>query len=428
MPNHELILNPEQAAALAQLHLRESYFLSGAAGSGKSFVIQHFLSERSSKKTPVLASTGAAAILVGGRTFHSFFGIGLMEGGVGPTFERVKKDRRVAKRLVEAETLVIDEVSMLPGQALEVADALCRWFRDAAVPWGGLQMIFVGDFAQLPPVTQGSRRDWAFQCSAWKNLDMKMIYLQENERVSDSQYHALLNQIRQGQIPPTTEQILNSRLVGNRNVDSYTQLFSRRADVDSFNQKRLEALPGEAKIFHTVFLGEAKYLATAKKQSPVPETLVFKKKCKVMIVQNDPKNRWVNGSLGELKEFGDDFLKIELLNGRIVEVPQSTFTILDGDGEPVASILQYPVVLAYATTIHKAQGATLDELCVDLSALWEPGQAYVALSRLRKLDGLHLRRWSRRSVIVDPAVVAFYKTFSGEPLPQREIVSEDLLC
>lgn len=426
MTNQGLTLNPEQAAAVAQLHLQKSYFLSGAAGSGKSFVIRNFLNDRNLKKTPVLASTGAAAILVGGRTFHSFFGIGLMEGGVGPTFERVKKDRRVAKRLVEADTLVIDEVSMLPGQALEVADALCRWFRDPAIPWGGLQMIFVGDFAQLPPVSQTSRRDWAFRSSAWQNLQMEMIYLQENERVSDSSYHFLLNQIRQGRIDQSTEALLNGRLVGTRNIDSHTQLFSRRADVESFNQKRLEELPGETQLFHTMYLGEAKYLASAKKQSPVSETLAFKKNCKVMIVQNDPKNRWVNGSLGVLKDFGDEYLKIELLNGRVVEVPQSTFTILDGDGEPVCAIVQYPVVLAYATTIHKAQGATMDELCVDLSSLWEPGQAYVALSRLRKLDGLHLRRWSRRSVIVDPEVVAFYTKSQRVP-EQTGIVSSDLM-
>lgn len=407
-------LSPDQTQALALLNSGENVFLSGGAGSGKSFVVREFRKGCNPKTFPLLASTGAAAVILEGRTFHSLFGLGIMEGGPVATFERVKDDPRLLNRLRNLEGVVIDEISMIPGSALDVAEALMRLAKGSQQPWGGIRVIVVGDFAQLPPVTRnGQKRDWAFLSKTWGRSGFVPFWLKHNHRVFDSDFLDVLQDIRTGLVTPKVKEFLELRTRENDIDDKGPRLFPRREQVDKFNQMELSQLPGEEKVFDSIYFGKDKSIEALTRSGPIPEKLVLKVGCRILFVQNDPQKRWVNGTRGTVVEVESDKITIEKENWRHVTVERAQFSYLDAEGNVVASVINFPLVLGYATTIHKSQGATLEDLWVNLSQLWEPGQAYVALSRLRSGNGLKLLDWSPRSFLVDPQVIHFYKSLEA---------------
>lgn len=407
-----LILSDEQQNALETLRSGENVFLTGGAGVGKSTVIKELIEDLSPKEMPVLASTGAAAVLMGGRTFHSFFGIGIMEGGPAATFERASKNTKLMKRLGQVEGVIIDEISMIPGQALEVAERLAAKARGSELPWGGMRMITVGDFAQLPPVQRGAGpKDWSFLNSSWEKTHFIKMELNINQRVREhdreSLFIEILNKIRRGQIDALVADFLNEHTKTHDEDSSGTRLFPRREQSEAFNQKKLNEINEAAVEFPSIYLGDEKEIEALKRNLPVPEKVVLKLGCEILFLKNDPQKRWVNGTRGRVVSIEQEYLKIEKRGGREVKVEKTQFSMLDAEGQVKASAIQFPVALAYATTIHKSQGATLDELWCDLSALWEPGQGYVALSRLRESSGLHIVRWSPSSFKVDRQVANF---------------------
>ncbi len=401
-------LNPDQRKALELLQSGENVFLTGGAGCGKSFVVKHFVDELGPKQMPILASTGAAAVLVGGRTFHSFFGLGIMEGGADATFQRASNDKKLGKRLREVEGIIIDEVSMISGECLMIAEALAQNARDSKLPWGGMRVIAVGDFAQLPPVTRSGPRDWAFVNQVWQQTGFLNYVLTQNERVQDDKYLSVLNKIRVGIVDGFVKEFLDSHQFNNDESDPATRLFSRRDQSLTYNLKKLAEIDKEEIVIDSIYFGTEKFQQTMMNQGPVPPQLRLKVGAEVMFIQNDPNKRWVNGTRGSVVSIEDDKIIVEKLKGRDVTVEKQQFSYLDADGNVVASVIQFPLVLAYATTIHKSQGATLDELWCDLSNLWEPGQAYVALSRLRFGRGLKILKWNARSIKIDPQVQNFY--------------------
>ncbi|MES2802165.1 MAG: AAA family ATPase [Bdellovibrionota bacterium] len=403
-------LSEEQGHALELLRSGENVFLTGGAGSGKSFVVKELTKDLDPKIMPILASTGAAAVLLGGRTFHSFFGLGIMEGGTDATFERASKDNKILKRLKNVEGCIIDEISMIPGDALMIAEALAQKARNSKLPWGGMRMIAVGDFGQLPPVTKtGQKRDWCFLNPVWKATGFQVCVLKHNQRVQDSEFLDVLAEIRNGRMNQKVADFLNERTKPHDEDHPGTRLFPRREQSENYNQKRLAEISEKEMTFEAIYFGEEKFVTNLKKQSPVPETLRVKIGCRVMFLKNDMQKRWVNGTRGVVVGEEDQHLVVKKDFGREVKVEKMTFSLLDAEGNARASVIQFPLTLAYATTIHKSQGATLDELWCDLSALWEPGHAYVALSRLRDASGLHIVRWNPRSFIVDPLVQNFYQ-------------------
>lgn len=403
-------LNPDQKQAYELLTSGENVFLTGGAGCGKSFVIKHFTREISSKQMPILASTGAAAVLLGGRTFHSFFGLGIMEGGREATFQRASKDRRLMKRLSEVEGVILDEVSMISGDALSLAESLARIARQSDLPWGGMRMIAVGDFAQLPPVTRTGNRDWAFKSESWIKSGFIPYQLSHNERVQDAAFLTVLSKVRNGIVDEQVRVFLNEHQFENDELDTATRLFSRRDQSLQYNLRRLAEIDAEEIRVPSIYFGSEKHQESMMKQGPVPPELSLKIGAEVLFIQNDPNKRWVNGTRGRVVEIEDDKVVVEKRQGRDVTVEKQQFSQLDADGNMVASVIQFPLSLAYATTIHKSQGATLDELWCDLSNLWEPGQAYVALSRLRYARGLKILNWNARSIRVDPFVRQFYSS------------------
>lgn len=411
-------LSKEQENALGLLESGENVFLTGGAGSGKSFLIKELRRNLDPKIMPLLASTGAAAVLLGGRTFHSFFGLGILEGGVEGTRKRCLENSKLMQRLRAIEGFIIDEISMIPGVAFSLAEELCREARSSPLPWGGLRVIVVGDFAQLPPVTRGRDRDWCFLTEAWARSGFVNLMLKENHRVLDLDFMRVLNEIREGRLGEEVRSFLDNRLREHDIDDKNPRLFSRREHVEKFNRSELAQLPGEDLYFDSIFFGQDRGVEMLKKNGPLPERLTLKVGCHVLFIQNDPQKRWVNGSRGTVvevvkdEETGEERIIVEKENFRHVTVDRVEFSVLDGDGRHLASVLNFPLALGYATTIHKSQGATMDELWVNLSQLWEPGQAYVALSRLRTGQGLRLLGWSPKSFLVDPQVIRFYKDLS----------------
>lgn len=407
-------LDEEQIEAFNILQSGENVFLTGGAGSGKSYVIRQLMRLHDSKTLPILASTGAAAVLLGGRTFHSFFGLGILEGGVEATFERACQDARLAKRLNQVEGVIIDEISMIPGEVLDLAERIARNARESNHPWGGLRVIVVGDFLQLPPVTRfNQKRVWAFESSAWAMSHFQEVVLKKNQRTTDSDYLKVLNEIRWGHVTPFVKEYLNWKLRDHDEEDRSTRLFPRRDQSEIFNQKKLAQISHPEIKIPSIYLGEPRLVEALKRNSPIPEELVLKEGCQILFVQNDPNKRWVNGTKGTVVSVAPDKIVVEKESFRHVTVDKAQFSLQDSEGKVVASVINFPVILAYATTIHKSQGATLDDLWVDLSRLWEPGHAYVALSRLRTGQGLKLLRWSEKSIISDLSVKEYYKKINA---------------
>lgn len=407
-------LSQDQQVALNWLRSGENVFLTGGAGSGKSYLIREYRKEVDSESLPVLASTGVAAVLLGGRTFHSFFGLGILEGGPRAAFERASKNPKLLKRIKKTEGVIIDEISMISGAAFETAEMIARLAKESDLPWGGLRIIAVGDFAQLPPVGTGSQKDWCFRSPAWMKTGFQVASLQYNQRVQEDRFLEVLNLIRKGQVSSVVRDFLNEKLRDHDEDAPGTRLFPRRLQAEDYNQKKLDEINEEEIQIPTIYFGTEKQREQLAKSSPVPETLKIKLGCEVLFLQNDPQKRWVNGTRGKVIGIEPDKIKIKKNHGREVQVEKVQFSMLDAEGQVTASMVQFPLTLAYATTIHKSQGATLDEIWCDLGSLWEPGQAYVALSRLRTSEGLNLLRWNPRSVLVDPAVEKFYQSLSLE--------------
>ena len=409
-----MALTPQQQIAYNFMSTGENVFLTGEAGSGKSFLIREFMKDKSPKEFPILASTGAAAVLVGGRTFHSFFGLGIMEGGPEQTIERALKDRRVIKRLQEVKGVIIDEISMISGTTFMVAEEIARMARGKDEPWGGLQVIAVGDFAQLPPVEVGGnplKKNWAFIQRTWKHTNFIPFQLTKNLRTNNEDFLTVLNYVRRGEVPSLVSDFLNQRKKNPKSeLKNITRLYPRRYQTESYNKKRLEELEAELHVFPSIFWGKERAIQQLKKHSPLAEKIELKQQALVMLRSNDPIGRWVNGTTGWIEEFKEDHIFVRLKESNaLVKVEPMTFSLLDAEGEPVASVTNYPLSLAYSTTIHKAQGMTLDGAIINLKSLWEPGQAYVALSRVKDPKSLYIEDWSASSIKTDPMVMKFYE-------------------
>jgi ATP-dependent exoDNAse (exonuclease V) alpha subunit len=413
--------SPDQLHALEMLAGPGNVFLTGKAGTGKSTVLRkHMATDRG--EAAVLASTGAAAVLVGGRTFHSFFGLGILEGGRQKTVERALKNPRLKKRLKATDTVVIDEISMLSGETLATAEEIARLARGNEQPWGNLRVIAVGDFAQLPPVTPGRQsHDWAFLHEVWQRTGFQAVNLETVHRAPSQEWNKVLNRVREGICDQVVKDALNARLNKKETTD-VTRLFGMRHEAENYNRSRLADLPGEPSIYTTEYSGDDAALEQIKRNSPIPEELVLKMDALVMIRRNDPDGFYVNGSLGHIRAMSEKFIRIELLDyGITVELEPVKFEQLNADGEVVAAARNFPLNLAYGTTIHKSQGATLDAVRMRLAGLWESGQAYVALSRVRSPERLYLDGWDPRSIRADQEVLRFHSGLGSLPLKELNL-------
>jgi ATP-dependent DNA helicase PIF1 len=405
-------LTPSQHEALKSLTGIGNVFLTGPAGTGKSFLINHYISNHN-PQIPVVCSTGAGAVLVGGRTFHSFFGLGTMQESHELILGKVLSNEKLYKRILNTDAIIIDEISMLSGRALDLANLICKTIKGREdLPFGGIRIIAVGDFFQLPPVrNQNTQKvDWAFNSFTWAESDFDCFELKEFMRSSDLEFLSFLSEIRAGRCGENERKFLNSHHYKPSEHFVGTRIFARKKLVQDYNTQSLAKLAGDEIVFNTTYEGELHDIERLKRSIPIEDKVIIKEDAFVMIRVNDntDSQAYVNGTLGHIYDILHDALVIKTLDGRKIHLNKQRFSLRDGNGDDIAEASNYPITLAYAITIHKSQGATIDNGVVDLFNLWDSGQCYTALSRLSSPNGLRVLKWNMRSVFVDKEVINFY--------------------
>ena len=386
----------------------DSVFLTGAPGAGKTYVLNQFVgrAERAGKGVAVTASTGIAASHIGGTTIHSWSGLGILDELSDEDLKRLAGSERLAKRYNGTDVLVIDEVSMLHGHRLDMINRLAKALRQSEDPFGGMQIILVGDLFQLPPISHGSDVfDFAHLSAAWAELNPRICYLTEQHRqAGNDALLGLLEAMRLDEVTEDHGRLLEERL--HQAPDSrtaVTRLYSHNVDVDAINQRHLDELPGQAKHFQMRAKGGKAKIEQLSKGLLAPEDLELKVGAEVMFVANNFAGGFVNGSRGRVVEFNDSGPVVRLLNGRNITVEPHSWSLSE-DGRIRAEISQLPLRLAWAITIHKSQGMSLDAAEIDLSRAFTPGMGYVALSRVRGLDGLYLRGVNAMAMAMHPPI------------------------
>jgi len=387
-----------QDQALAILKTGNSVFLTGEPGSGKTYTINRYVRYLRSKSinVAITASTGIAATHVGGMTIHSWSGIGISKSFSKEELRDLAKNSRTANRIIKTSVLVIDEISMLDASTFNLIDLVCRMLRKKDEPFGGLQVVCVGDFFQLPPVSRHGdpAAEFAFQSSAWNKLDPRVCYLTEHHRQDDQVFLNVLRSMRAGYLSDEEKDVLLSRAV-DMNFDhaklDVPKLFSHNLNVDELNEFELRRIPGAKQSFEMKSYGAPPLIEQLKRGCLSPEMLHLKKGAQVMFTKNSFTEPYVNGTLGVVCGFSADKNNpmVKLKNGQRIEVSPASWSIRSEDRE-LASITQFPLRLAWAMTVHKSQGMSLDAAFVDLSKAFVCGQGYVALSRVRSLEGLYL--------------------------------------
>ena len=397
-------LAPEQQAALELLLSGANVFLTGKAGTGKSTVVSEFRA-KSTGNVAYVAPTGIAAVNIQGATIHSFFQI---KPGVFSDIEPLKSDKK-RRILHKLDTIVIDEISMVRSDLLEAIDRRMREVatgKNKAKPFGGVQLIVVGDFYQLPPVVKGKNEEaylnmryggpFAFQSKVWAEAGLKTVELTTIHRQTDREFVAVLNTIRVGEDPDL--EMINAVCVGNCRRQGEIILTPFRADADAHNARELEKLDTTQRTYR------GQIFDRFTKDLPVEEELTLRVGARVMaranVYEKDEDMLFCNGDLGEVVTLAKDYVVVKFDNGTICQVQPYEWCAYDFDlsgqsvtATEVGKYRQIPLQLAWAITIHKSQGCTFDKCVLDLGrGCFAPGQLYTALSRVRSLGGLTLTR------------------------------------
>ncbi len=430
-----------QDEALAIMKTGVNIFLTGEPGSGKTHTVNRFVAWLRARgiEVAVTASTGIAATHINGFTIHSWCGIGIYQMLTKQELKHIAANKRIANRVRKARVLIIDEISMLSAQTFALADQACRVIRDNMLPFGGLQVIVVGDFFQLPPVIvkppeetgeqelivrQDDDAVFAYDSTVWYELKFSVCYLSEQHRQEDAAYLDILAALRSGKVSTSHRTQLHARR--NASVPSgTTQLFSHNADVDRVNYVELAKLDSEEHAFAMEGSGPKDLVATIKRGCLSPETLVLKLGARVMFTKNDPERRFVNGTLGVVSGFTEEsgYPIVTTAGGATIFAKPEEWSIDDGT-RAIAKVTQIPLRLAWAITVHKSQGMSLDAAHMDLSRAFEHGQGYVALSRVRTLAGLSLVGFNECALEVHPEIAAKDVEFREQSLAQSDALAK----
>lgn len=415
-----------QSEALTILKTGANAFLTGSPGSGKTHTINQYIEwlRESGIEPSVTAATGIAATHVGGMTLHSWSGIGIKEQLSQMQLEEIAQKEHVARRINKAKVLIIDEISMLSAATFAAAESVCREVRRSELPFGGLQVIMVGDFFQLPPISGPGRQvEFAYDSPVWRELNPLVCYITEQYRQDDDDFLALLGAIRSGEVEEMHYELLAARR-DSAVAKGAPRLYSHNADVDRENAAELAKLPGKSRKSLMVANGREVMIDALKRGCLSPELLELKEDAEVMFTKNSPQGRFVNGTLGRVTSFDSSGLPIvETRDGETIVAERMEWQVEEG-GKIRASISQVPLRLAYAMTVHKSQGMSMDAAVIDLSRAFEYGQGYVALSRVRRLSGLHLLGLNQRALEVHPQVLEKDRDFRAASEAAREAFSE----
>ncbi|MDP4544158.1 AAA family ATPase [Psychrobacter faecalis] len=458
-----------QSSALDILKTGQNVFLTGSAGSGKTYTLNQYIDYLRARRVPVAvtASTGIAATHMNGTTIHSWSGIGIKDELSDRDLANLSRKQFLADRLKDTAVLIIDEISMLHAKQLNLVGQVLKYVRKNDKAFGGIQVVVAGDFFQLPPIGskgETNREKFAFMSEAWLDAKFHICYLSEQHRqLSEAANGGLdlddiLNQIRRQEV--SFEAIAALEATFDQNVDiKRTRLYTHNLNVNKINDKELAALDGEMMRFEATSTGDSKLVETLKKTVRTQDDLVLKVGAKVMFIKNNSELGVSNGTMGELigfaavkiddsKDTSDDLIEdtaqdaiakntknkakkdkeskekpkdkkpttqkmpvVRLNSGREVIAEPEEWIIEDETGDVLASYLQVPLCLAWAITIHKSQGMTLEAAEIDLSRTFELGQGYVALSRLKSLAGLQLLGMNDMSLQLDPLARGADKRF-----------------
>ena len=431
-------------------YTRQSVFLTGKAGTGKSTFLR-YICEHTKKKHVVLAPTGIAAINAGGSTLHSFFKLpfypllpdnpdfSLQRGRIHEFFKYTKPHRKL---LEELELIIIDEISMVRADIIDAVDRILRVYsRNLREPIGGKQILLVGDVFQLEPVVKGDEREilnrfyptpYFFSARVFNQIDLVSIELQKVYRQTDATFVGVLDHIRNNTVGATDLQLLNTRYgtqIEESEADMYITLATRRDNVDHINDKKLAELPGEPVTFSGEITGDF-----PESSLPTSQELVLKPGAQIIFIKNDFDRRWVNGTIGIISGFDpfEETLYVITDDGKECDVKRESWRNIrykyneekkQIEEEELGTFTQYPIRLAWAITIHKSQGLTFSRAVIDFTGgVFAGGQAYVALSRCTSLEGIQLKKpVSRADVFVRPEIIGFAERFNNRQAIDRAL-------
>lgn len=421
----------KQNEALKILKSGHNVYLTGAAGSGKTYLLNKFIRHLAEQKVnvAVTASTGIAATHMNGITIHAWSGIGILRTAAVSQIQAIAKKKRLEKKYINTEVLVIDEISMLDADRLDLLDQLARFIRKNQEPFGGMQVVLCGDFFQLPPVKRPDEPlpRFAFKSSVWDAMQLKVCYLDEQHRQEDDILTRILNAIRNGSTNDALTNYLNKVVAANLSSDSGkgVRLYPRNLNVDAENERELSKLPGEPHVYQTQSEGIPEFAKALSKNCLAPEQLLLKKGAAVMFVKNNFESGYVNGTLGRVSGFNEEhYPVVTLLNGRKIVAEPATWSV-EENGKTLATNKQIPLRLAWAITVHKSQGMTLEAAQIDLRQCFEVGMGYVAFSRVRSLSGLKLLGFNQLALRVNEEILSFDKELKKQSdLALQEMLSK----
>lgn len=432
--NHEQMLAYDLIA-----NTNSSFFLTGRAGTGKTTFL-HNVQQMTNKQFVVLAPTGVAAILAGGDTIHSFFGLPLEVCTPG-TCGRMNEARIMT--LLHADTIIIDEVSMVRCDIIDAIDYTMRKALHTTLPFGGKQMVFVGDMFQLPPVVKrGAEHDilqdlyhadefFFYKADVIKRMRLVKIEFEKVYRqCDDANFLRVLESVRMNKVTPENLMLLNQRVATPKEADGMViTVASLNRTADDINKNRLEAIDSEEYVYEGTVNGKFE-----EKKFPAELNLHLKVGAQVMFIRNDKQRRWANGTLAKVVKLDKEEIQVQLDNGVVCVVPKCNWESVSYEydrearklkKEVTGTFSQYPLRLAWAITVHKSQGMTFNKMVLDLSrGLFAPGQLYVALSRVRSLDGLFLTNAIiPQYVHTNREIISYAKGYNDEQLIMNEIES-----
>ncbi|MEJ5285246.1 MAG: AAA family ATPase [Brevinematales bacterium] len=413
-------INDQFKEALTLIESRKNIFITGKAGTGKSTFLKYFL-EHTRLKYVVLSPTGVAAINVGGQTIHSFFKI--FPGETISDLEEIISRNKKIELIKSLELIIIDEVSMLRADLFDLINEILKKILKNNLPFGGKQLLLIGDLYQLPPVVTTKEKElfeelydtpYFFSANAIKEIELKIVEFEKIYRQKDEKFIEILNKIRNGTIDESDIEFINQNCLIEKEEDDFSiYITPYNETARKINEEKLSSLKGKSYHFEGIIEGDfpLEYLPTEK-------DIILKKNAQVMMLVNNPEEGFVNGTIGKFQGIFEEKLKIETENNEIIFVPPFEWTIFDYEYDrangvitknEIGSFYQYPVKLAWAITIHKSQGKTFKKLILDIGkGAFSPGQIYVALSRCTSLEGLKLKKpITKKQIFIDRRIINF---------------------